>query len=139
MAVISRLRSRDERAGRRSADFAAVCQLPPTKVVAVPERRAVARRSAKRQAKCASGFQPCRQATLSHAAAAPGGFDARRRSMIRLRDNAAVLLEWNDQLNARLAVVGAYFGGDVRNFLDQLVYEAFKETGQHVQIGRWRD
>lgn len=51
----------------------------------------------------------------------------------RLRDYDEVLLEWNDQLNARLAVVGAYFGRDVRDFLDKVVYEAFKEAGQHLE------
>src|SRR5262249_24074915 len=51
----------------------------------------------------------------------------------RLRDYDKVLLEWNDQLNARLAVVGAYFGKDVRDFLDQVVYEAFKKAGQRIE------
>ena len=51
----------------------------------------------------------------------------------RLRDYDEVLLEWNDQLNARLAVVGAYFGKDVRDFLDQVVYEAFKDAGQDLE------
>jgi hypothetical protein len=56
----------------------------------------------------------------------------------RLRDYDEVLLEWNDQLNARLAVVGAYFGRDVRDFLDKVVYEAFKEAGQHLE-GLYRE
>lgn len=51
----------------------------------------------------------------------------------RLHSYDEVLLEWNDELNARLAVVGAYFGKDVRDFLDQIVYEAFKEAGQHIE------
>jgi hypothetical protein len=51
----------------------------------------------------------------------------------RLRDYDEVLFEWNDQLNARLAVVGAYFGKDVRDFLDQVVYEAFSEAGQRLE------
>ncbi|GAA4263796.1 hypothetical protein [Dactylosporangium darangshiense] len=51
----------------------------------------------------------------------------------RLRDYDEVLLEWNDQLNARLAVVGAYFGKDVRDFLDQVVYEAFSEAGRSLE------
>lgn len=51
----------------------------------------------------------------------------------RLRAYDEVLLEWNDQLNARLAVVGAYFGKDVRDFLDRVVYEAFKEAGQRIE------
>jgi hypothetical protein len=44
-----------------------------------------------------------------------------------------VLHEWNDELNARLAVVGAYFGKDVRDFLDRVVYEAFMEAGQRIE------
>lgn len=51
----------------------------------------------------------------------------------RLRDYDEVLVEWNDQLNARLAVVGAYFGGDVRNFLDRVMYVAFKDAGRHLE------
>ena len=51
----------------------------------------------------------------------------------RLRDYDEVLLEWNDQLNARLAVVGAYFGKDVRDFLDQVVYVSFSEAGQRLE------
>src|SRR5262245_45019156 len=51
----------------------------------------------------------------------------------RLREYDKVLLEWNDQLNARLAVVGAYFGKDVRDFLDHVVYEAFKKTGRRIE------
>jgi hypothetical protein len=51
----------------------------------------------------------------------------------RLRDYDQVLLEWNDELNARLAIVGAYFGGDLRDFLDQIVYEAFKDAGHNLE------
>jgi len=51
----------------------------------------------------------------------------------RLHDYQQVLFEWNDQLNARLAIVGAYFGRDVRDFLDATVYEAFKDTGQRLE------
>ncbi len=51
----------------------------------------------------------------------------------RLQDYDLVLVEWNDELNARLAIVGAYFGGDLRDFLDRIVYEAFKNAGQHLE------
>ena len=51
----------------------------------------------------------------------------------RLGEYDEVLLEWNDQLNARLAVVGAYFGEDVRHFLDRVVYEEFRNVGQHLE------
>ena len=56
----------------------------------------------------------------------------------RLHDYDEVLVEWNDQLNARLAVVGAYFGADVRDFLDRVLYEAFKDAGRHLE-GLYRD
>jgi len=51
----------------------------------------------------------------------------------RLQDYDQVLIEWNDELNARLAIVGAYFGRDLRDFLDQVVYEAFKDAGQRLE------
>jgi hypothetical protein len=51
----------------------------------------------------------------------------------RLGDYDEVLLEWNDELNARLAIVGAYFGGDLRDFLDRLVYKAFTDAGQRLE------
>jgi len=51
----------------------------------------------------------------------------------RLHDYDQVLLEWNDELNARLAIVGAYFGRDLRDFLDRVVYEDFKSAGQHLE------
>jgi hypothetical protein len=51
----------------------------------------------------------------------------------RLRDYDEVLFEWNDQLNARLAVVGAYFGEDVRVFLDRVVYAAFRDAGDQLE------
>jgi hypothetical protein len=47
----------------------------------------------------------------------------------RLHEYDEVLYEWNSELNARLVVVGAYFGKDVRDFLDRVVYEAFMEAG----------
>lgn len=52
----------------------------------------------------------------------------------RFHEYDEVLFEWNDQLNARLAVVGAYFGEDVRKFLKEVVYEAFTNAGQHLEI-----
>ncbi len=51
----------------------------------------------------------------------------------RLRDYDRVLLEWNDELNARLAVVGAYFGADLRDLLDGVVYEKFADTGRQLE------
>lgn len=52
---------------------------------------------------------------------------------MRLQDYQQVLFEWNDQLNARLAIIGALFGRDVRDFLDAVVYEAFKDTGRRLE------
>jgi len=51
----------------------------------------------------------------------------------RLLDYDQVLFEWNDELNARLAIVGAYFGGDLRDFLEYTVYKTFKEAGQDLE------
>lgn len=68
-------------------------------------------------------------ATLAHA----NGQLARDVFDRRLQDYDQVLVEWNDELNARLAIVGAYFGRDLRDFLDQVVYEAFKDAGQRLE------
>lgn len=62
-----------------------------------------------------------------------GGRASNDELTMRLRDYQQVLFEWNDQLNARLAIVGAYFGRDVRDFLDAVVYEAFKDAGQRLE------
>jgi hypothetical protein len=51
----------------------------------------------------------------------------------RLSEYDQVLFEWNDELNARLAIVGAYFGRDLRDFLDRVVYEEFKDAGQQLE------
>jgi len=51
----------------------------------------------------------------------------------RLADYDAVLMEWNDQLNSRLATVGAYFGDDVRHYLDTVVNEDFRDTGEALE------
>lgn len=51
----------------------------------------------------------------------------------RLRDYQQLLFEWNDQLNTRLAIVGAYFGGDVREYLDTVIYERFQEAGRTLE------
>lgn len=73
------------------------------------------------------------QRLLSAVIGRAGGHVTAETASDRLHSYDEVLLEWNDQLNARLAVVGAYFGKDVRDFLDQIVYEAFKEAGQHIE------
>jgi hypothetical protein len=51
----------------------------------------------------------------------------------RLHEYDEVVYEWNDELNARLAVVGAYFGKGCSGFLDRVAYEAFMEPGQHIE------
>jgi hypothetical protein len=51
----------------------------------------------------------------------------------RLAAYDEVLLEWNDQLNGRLATIGAYFGGDVRYFVDDFAYKAFKDAGAELE------
>jgi hypothetical protein len=51
----------------------------------------------------------------------------------RLADYDQVLFEWNDLLNGRLAIVGAYFGRDLRNFPDKVVYPAFAEAGSQLE------
>ena len=68
-------------------------------------------------------------ATLAHA----NGQLARDVLDARLQEYDQVLLEWNDERNARLAIVGAYFGRDVRDFLDRVVYEASKDAGEHLE------
>ena len=68
-------------------------------------------------------------ATIAHA----NGRLARDMLDARLQEYDQVLMEWNDELNARLAIVGAYFGRDLRDFLDRVVYEAFNDAGQHLE------
>src|SRR5262249_54672906 len=43
------------------------------------------------------------------------------------------LMEWNDELNGRLAIIGAYFGDDVRSFVHGVVYEEFKNAGKRLE------
>lgn len=50
----------------------------------------------------------------------------------RLRDYDVVLFEWNDHLNANLALTGTYFGQDARTWLEQ-VYVAFQQVGADLE------
>jgi len=68
-------------------------------------------------------------ATLAHA----NGQLARDVLDARLQEYDQVLLEWNDERSARLANVGAYFGRDLRDFLDRVVYEASKDAGENLE------
>jgi hypothetical protein len=58
---------------------------------------------------------------------AAGGDQADLRQAID--DYDAVLFEWNDQLNAGLALVGTYFGDTARDWLRTEVYENFRVAG----------
>lgn len=68
-------------------------------------------------------------AVVGHAA----GHVTRDELATRLQNYQQILFEWNDQLNARLAIIGAFFGRDVRDFLDAVVYEAFKDAGRRIE------
>ncbi|WP_189022527.1 hypothetical protein [Nocardia rhizosphaerihabitans] len=52
----------------------------------------------------------------------------------RLVEYDSTLVEWNDELNSRLAVVGAYFGRDIRDFVDTTVYPAFAQAGGRLEL-----
>ena len=50
-----------------------------------------------------------------------------------LKEYEAVLYEWNDSLNLNLALMGAYFGEEARNWLDFGLYEQFKQVGAELE------
>ena len=50
-----------------------------------------------------------------------------------LKEYNAVLYEWNDSLNLNLALMGAYFGEEARNWLDFELYEQFKQVGAELE------
>lgn len=51
---------------------------------------------------------------------------------VRLDAYNDVLYEWNDRLNANLALVGSYFGSGARSYLYEL-YEQFRSVGGHLE------
>ena len=52
----------------------------------------------------------------------------------RLDDYNSVLYEWNDRLNANLALLGSHFGTAARAYLFDL-YERFREVGRKLEFG----
>lgn len=44
-----------------------------------------------------------------------------------------VLFEWNDSLNRNLALTQCYFGKDIRNLLEETIYEKFREIGSFLE------
>jgi hypothetical protein len=51
----------------------------------------------------------------------------------RLQEYDALLFEWNDQVNLNLALVGAYFGQDARDWLQVEIYERCQTIGAALE------
>jgi hypothetical protein len=50
-----------------------------------------------------------------------------------LKEYDDVLYEWNDGLNLNLALMGAYFGAEARDWLHFQIYEQFKQAGSELE------
>ena len=59
----------------------------------------------------------------------------------RLQEYQNVLYEWNDNLIRNLALIQAYFGDEIRNYLEQTIYEEFKRIGGLLeeQVREWKN
>ncbi len=57
-----------------------------------------------------------------------------------LKEYRKVLFEWNDTLIRNLALIEAYFGREIQNKLEGIIYEEFARIGKLLenQIVEWR-
>lgn len=52
---------------------------------------------------------------------------------LRLREYADLLFEWNDNLNSNYATAQVYFGGEIRDFLENRISAGFIDIGFNVE------